>query len=171
VGYAMLREFAPMIAALIMAGRSGSAFTAELGTMQVNEEIDALRTLGIDPLQRLVWPKLLGLVIALPLLTAFADLTGVLGGMVMARAQLDIGFAEFTERFARVMQGSALLLGLGKSVVFAFIIGTVSCFQGLRTGASADSVGTQTTLSVVQASFLVIVVDALFSIVFNLLEL
>ncbi len=171
VGYAMLREFAPLIAAIIVAGRSGSAYTAQLGTMQVNEEIDALSTLGIDPLQRLVLPKLLALVIALPLLTAFADFAGVLGGMVMARSQLDIGFIEFVDRFGRVMQGSALLLGLGKSVVFALIIGTVGCFQGLRTGSSADSVGRQTTLSVVQASFLVIVVDALFSVLFNVLEL
>jgi phospholipid/cholesterol/gamma-HCH transport system permease protein len=171
VGYAMLREFAPLIAAIIVAGRSGSAFTAQLGTMQVNEEIDALRTLGIDPLQRLVLPKLLALLVALPLLTLFADAAGVLGGMVMAQSQLGIGFHEFLARFGRVMQGSALLLGLGKSVVFALIIATVGCFQGLRTGSSADSVGRQTTLSVVQASFLVIVVDALFSVIFNVLKL
>jgi phospholipid/cholesterol/gamma-HCH transport system permease protein len=171
VGYAMLREFAPLIAAIIVAGRSGSAYTAQLGSMQVNEEIDALRTLGLDPLQRLVLPKLLALAIALPLLTVFADVCGVLGGMVMARTQLDIGFAEFIERFGRVMQGSALLLGVGKALVFALLIACVGCFQGLRTGGSADSVGRQTTLSVVQASFLVIVVDALFSIAFNMLEL
>ena len=171
VGYAMLREFAPLIAAIIVAGRSGSAYTAQLGTMQVNEEIDALRTLGLDPLQRLVLPKLLALAVALPLLTVFADLCGVLGGMVMARLQLGIGYAEFIERFGRVMQGSALLLGIGKSLVFALVIASIGCFQGLRTGGSADSVGRQTTLSVVQASFLVIVIDALFSIAFNLLEL
>ena len=171
VGYAMLREFAPLIAAIIVAGRSGSAYTAQLGSMQVNEEIDALRTLGLDPLQRLVLPKLLALAIALPLLTVFADLCGVLGGMVMARVQQGIGLAEFIERFGRVMQGSALLLGIGKALVFALLIASIGCFQGLRTGGSADSVGRQTTVSVVQASFLVIVIDALFSIAFNLLEL
>jgi phospholipid/cholesterol/gamma-HCH transport system permease protein len=171
VGYAMLREFAPLIGAIIIAGRSGSAFAAQIGTMVVTEEIDALRTLGIDPLQRLVLPKFVALALALPLLTVFADLTGVFGGMVMARSQLGIGFAEFASRFGHVMQGSALLLGVGKSLVFALIIVAVGCFQGLRTQGSADSVGRQTTLSVVQAIFLVIVADALFSVVFNLLDL
>jgi phospholipid/cholesterol/gamma-HCH transport system permease protein len=171
VGYAMLREFAPLIGAIIIAGRSGSAHAAQIGTMVVTEEIDAMRTIGIDPLQRLVLPKIVALAVALPLLTVFADLTGVFGGMVMARSQLDIGFAEFADRFGRVMQGSALLLGVGKSLVFAFIIVMVGCFQGFRTRSSADSVGRQTTLSVVQAIFLVIVADALFSVAFNLLGL
>jgi phospholipid/cholesterol/gamma-HCH transport system permease protein len=171
VGYAMLREFAPLIAAIIVAGRSGSAHAAQIGTMVVTEEIDAMRTIGIDPLQRLVLPKIVALAVALPLLTVFADLTGVLGGMVMARSQLDIGFAEFASRFGRVMQGSALLIGVGKSFVFAFIIVMVGCFQGFRTQGSADSVGRQTTLAVVQSIFLVIVADALFSVAFNLLDL
>jgi phospholipid/cholesterol/gamma-HCH transport system permease protein len=171
VGYAMLREFAPLITAIIIAGRSGSAHAAQIGTMVVGEEIDAMRTLGIDPLQRLVWPKLLAMLVALPLLTVFADLTGVFGGMVMARAQLGIGFAEFTDRFGRVMQGSALLIGVGKALVFAVIIVLVGCFQGLRTAGGADSVGRQTTAAVVQAIFLVIVADALFSVAFNVLGL
>jgi len=171
VGYAMLREFAPLIGAIIIAGRSGSAYAAQIGTMVVTEEIDAMRTIGIDPLERLVLPKALALVVALPLLTVFADLAGVFGGMVMARSQLGIGFTEFADRFGRVMQGSALLLGIGKSAVFALIIVTVGCFQGLRTAGGADSVGRQTTLSVVQSIFLVIVADALFSVAFNLLGL
>ena len=171
VGYAMLREFAPLIGAIIIAGRSGSAHAAQIGTMVVTEEIDAMRTLGIDPLERLVWPKLLALAVALPLLTVFADMAGVLGGMVMAQTQLDIGYAEFAERFGRVMKGSALLLGVGKALVFAVIIVLVGCFQGFRTRGSADSVGRQTTLSVVQAIFLVIVADALFSVAFNVLKL
>lgn len=171
VGYAMLREFAPLISAIIIAGRSGSAHAAQIGTMVVGEEIDALRTLGIDPLQRLVWPKLMALVIALPLLTVFADIAGVFGGMVMARSQLDISFTEFADRFGRVMQGSALLIGVGKALVFAVIIVLVGCFQGLRTAGGADSVGRQTTAAVVQAIFLVIVADALFSVAFNVLGL
>jgi phospholipid/cholesterol/gamma-HCH transport system permease protein len=171
VGYAMLREFAPLIVAIIVAGRSGSAYAAQLGTMVVAEEIDALRTIGIDPLQRLVLPKIIALVVALPLLTLFADITGVFGGMVMARSQLDIGFAEFIDRFGRVMHGPTLLIGIGKSLVFAAIIASVGCFQGLRTQASADSVGRQTTRSVVQSTFLVMVADALFSVAFNLLKL
>ena len=171
VGYAMLREFAPLIGAIIIAGRSGSAFAAQIGTMVVNEEIDAMRTLAIDPQERLVLPKVVALAIALPLLTVFADITGVFGGMVMARSQLDIGFTEFAQRFGSVMQGSAFLLGVGKSLVFAFIIVGVGCFQGFRTAGSADSVGRQTTLAVVQAIFLVIVADAMFSVFFNLLGL
>ncbi len=171
VGYAMLREFAPLISAIIIAGRSGSAHAAQIGTMVVGEEIDALRTLGIHPLQRLVWPKLVALVIALPLLTVFADMAGVFGGMVMARSQLGIGFTEFADRFGRVMQGSALLIGVGKALVFAVIIVLVGCFQGLRTAGGADSVGRQTTAAVVQAIFLVIVADALFSVAFNVLGL
>ena len=171
VGYAMLREFAPLITAIIIAGRSGSAHAAQIGTMVVGEEIDALRTLGIDPLQRLVWPKLMALAIALPLLTVFADIAGVFGGMVMARSQLGIGFTEFIDRFGNVMQGSAFLIGVGKSLVFAAIIVLVGCFQGLRTAGGADSVGRQTTAAVVQSIFLVIVADALFSVAFSALEL
>jgi phospholipid/cholesterol/gamma-HCH transport system permease protein len=171
VGYAMLREFAPLIGAIIIAGRSGSAFAAQIGTMVVNEEVDAMRTLAIDPQERLVLPKIIALGVALPLLTVFADITGVFGGMVMARTQLDIGFTEFADRFGHVMQGSALLLGVGKSLVFACIIVVIGCFQGFRTAASADSVGRQTTLAVVQSIFLVIVADAAFSVLFNVLDL
>jgi phospholipid/cholesterol/gamma-HCH transport system permease protein len=172
VGYAMLREFAPLIAAIIVAGRSGSAYAAQIGTMVVNDEVDAMRTLGIDPLQRLVLPRIVGLAVALPLLTVFADVAGVFGGMVMASTQLGIGFAEFADRFGRVIPLSAFLIGVGKSLVFALIIVLVGCFHGLRAGqGGADSVGRQTTLSVVQAIFLVIVVDALFSVAFNLLGL
>jgi phospholipid/cholesterol/gamma-HCH transport system permease protein len=167
VGYAMLREFAPLISAIIIAGRSGSAFAAQIGTMVVTEEVDALRTLDIDPIELLVLPKILALAIALPLLTVFADITGVLGGMVMARSQLDIGFAEFVDRFGAEMQGSTLMVGIGKSLVFSFVIATIGCFQGFRTRDSADSVGRQTTLSVVQSIFLVIVADALFSVAFS----
>jgi phospholipid/cholesterol/gamma-HCH transport system permease protein len=171
VGYAMLREFAPLIGAIIIAGRSGSAYAAQIGTMVVAEEIDAMRTLGIDPTLRLVLPKIVALAVGLPLLTVFADVAGVFGGMVMARSQLGIGFGEFATRFGSVMQGSALLIGVGKAFVFAFIIVTVGCFQGFRTGGSSDSVGRQTTLSVVQSIFLVIVADALFSVAFNVLGL
>lgn len=171
VGYAMLREFAPLISAIIIAGRSGSAYAAQIGTMVVTEEVDAMRTLAIDPIELLVLPKVLALAIALPLLTVFADVTGVLGGMAMARVQLDIGFPEFIDRFGREMHGSTLLVGVGKSLVFAAVIALIGCFQGFRTRGSADSVGRQTTKSVVQSIFLVIVADALFSVAFNMLDL
>ena len=130
-----------------------------------------MRTLGIDPVELLVLPKVAALAIALPLLTAFADVTGVFGGMLMARAQLDVGFIEFLDRFGRELQGASLLIGIGKAWVFAIIIALIGCFQGFRTRGSADSVGRQTTLAVVQSIFLVIVADALFSVAFSILGL
>jgi len=171
VGVSMLREFAPLITAIIIAGRSGSAYAAQIGTMAVTEEIDALRTLGIPPLELLVLPKLLALLIALPLLTVFADVLGVFGGMLMARAQLDVSYNDFLDRFFKAVSLSTYGVGLAKAPVFAVIIALVGCFQGFRTRGGADSVGRQTTRSVVQSIFLVIVADAAFSVVFSLLDL
>ena len=171
IGLSMLREFAPLITAIIIAGRSGSAYAAQIGTMAVTEEIDAMRTIGIAPIDLLVLPKIIALMIALPLLTVFADVLGVFGGMIMARAQLDVGFGEFLDRFAKAVSITAYLIGIGKAPVFAIIIAVVGCFQGFRTRGGADSVGRQTTRSVVQAIFLVIVADALFSVAFSALDL
>lgn len=171
VGLSMLREFAPLITAIIIAGRSGSAYAAQIGAMSVSEEIDAMRTLGIAPLEMLVLPKIIALVIVLPLLTVFADVLGVFGGMIMARAQLDVGFPEFLDRFTKAVSVTAYLIGICKAPVFAGIIAVVGCFQGFRAKGGADSVGRQTTRSVVQAIFLVIVADALFSIAFSALDL
>jgi phospholipid/cholesterol/gamma-HCH transport system permease protein len=171
VGLSMLREFAPLITAIIVAGRSGSAYAAQIGTMSVTEEIDAMRALGIAPLDLLVLPKILALLIALPLLTLFADVLGVFGGMLMARAQLGIDFDEFLERFVKAVSTTAYLIGICKAPVFAAIIAIVGCFQGFRTKGGADSVGRQTTLSVVQSILLVIVADGLFSIAFSALDL
>jgi len=171
VGLSMVREFAPLIVAIIIAGRSGSAYAAQIGTMAVTEEIDAMRTLGIAPLELLVLPKILALVVALPLLTVFADVLGVAGGMVMAKAQLGVGFAEFLDRLVKAVSITAFLIGIYKAPVFAMIIAVVGCFQGFRTKGGADSVGRQNTLSVVQSIFLVIVADALFSVAFSALDL
>ena len=171
VGLSMLREFAPLMTAIIVAGRSGSAFAAQIGTMSVTEEIDAMRTIGIAPLELLVLPKIIALVIVLPLLTFFADLAGIYGGMIMARAQLGMGFEAFTERLTASVTATSFMLGIGKAPVFAGIIAVVGCFQGLRTRGGADAVGRQTTRSVVQSIFLVIVADSLFSILFSLLDL
>jgi phospholipid/cholesterol/gamma-HCH transport system permease protein len=171
VGLSVLREFAPLITAIIIAGRSGSAYAAQIGTMAVTEEIDAMRTLGIAPLDLLVLPKILALVIALPLLTVFADVLGVFGGMIMARAQLGVGFGEFLDRFVKAVSITAYMVGIGKAPVFAAIIAVVGCFQGFRTKGGADSVGRQTTRSVVQSIVLVIVADGLFSIAFSALDL
>ncbi|HXE39794.1 MAG TPA: MlaE family lipid ABC transporter permease subunit [Azonexus sp.] len=171
VGLSMLREFAPLITAIIVAGRSGSAYAAQIGTMAVTEEIDAMRTIGIPPLDMLVLPKIIALLIALPLLAVFADLLGVLGGMLMARAQLAVSYVEFLDRFVKTVSVTAFLIGIGKAPVFAAIIVTVGCFQGFRTHGGPDSVGRQTTRSVVQSIFLVIVADALFSVAFSALDL
>lgn len=171
VGVSMLREFAPLITAIIIAGRSGSAYAAQIGTMAVTEEIDAMRTIGIDPLEMLVLPKVLAMLIVLPLLTVFADVLGVLGGMLMAQSQLDVAYPEFLGRLVKAVNPTTLLVGLAKAPVFAAIIAFVGCFQGLRTRGGADSVGRQTTRSVVQSIFLVIVADGLFSVVFSSLDL
>ena len=171
IGLSMLREFAPLITAIIIAGRSGSAYAAQIGTMAVTEEIDAMRTLGISPQEMLVLPKIIALVIALPLLTVFADMLGVFGGMLMARQQLDVGFVEFLDRFVKAVSPTTFMIGVGKAPVFAVIIAIVGCFQGFKTKGGADSVGRQTTRSVVQSIFLVIVADALFSIAFSMLDL
>lgn len=171
VSLTMLRELAPLLTAIIVAGRTGSAFTAQIGTMRVTEEVDALATIGINPMAMLVLPKLLGLMIALPLLALFADITGILGGMVMASLMLGVAFPDFIDRIPTVIDLSSLLIGLGKAPVFAAIIALVGCYQGFRVGGSAESVGRHTTLSVVQAIFLVIVVNAVFSVAFSILDI
>ena len=171
VGLSMLREFAPLMTAIIIAGRSGSAYAAQIGTMAVTEEIDAMRTIGISPQELLVLPKVIALIIAMPLLTLFADVLGVFGGMLMARQQLDVSFVEFIDRFVKAVSPTAFMIGIGKAPVFAVIIAIVGCFQGFRTKGGADSVGRQTTRSVVQSIFLVIVADALFSVAFSMLDL
>lgn len=171
VGLSMLRELSPLLTAIIVAGRSGSAYAAQIGTMKISEEIDALRTIGVGPQELLVQPKILALVIALPLLTVYADVAGVLGGMVMASSILDISYGVFLDRLEDALSLSSFLTGVSKAPVFAVIIALVGCFQGFQVSGSADSVGRQTTVSVVQSIFLVIVADALFSIIFNWLDL
>ncbi|HJX16771.1 MAG TPA: MlaE family lipid ABC transporter permease subunit [Acidiferrobacterales bacterium] len=171
VGLSMLRELSPLLTAIIVAGRSGSAYAAQIGTMKINEEIDALRTIGIGPQELLVQPKIVALVIALPLLTVYADVAGVLGGMLMANSMLDISYRVFLDRLEDALSLSSFLTGIIKAPVFAVIIALVGCYQGFQASGSADSVGRQTTVSVVQSIFLVIVADALFSVIFNWLDL
>jgi phospholipid/cholesterol/gamma-HCH transport system permease protein len=171
VALAMLRELSPLLTAIIVAGRSGSAYTAQIGTMKVTEEIDALRTIGVGAQEQLVLPKMLALVVVLPLLTVFTDLTGVFGGMVMARAKLDVTFTVFLDRLDEAIALSSYWTGIAKAPVFAMIIALVGCYRGFHVTGSAESVGEQTTMSVVQSIFLVIATDALFSIIFIWLDL
>jgi len=167
VGLSMLRELAPLITAIIVAGRTGSAYTAQIGTMKVTEEVDALRTMGVSPIELLTLPKLLGLVIALPLLTVYADIMGVLGGMIMSATMLGVSPTTFLDRLNYAVTLQSYMIGVGKAPVFAAIIALVGCFQGFRVSGSAESVGRRTTVSVVQSILLVIVVDAAFSVAFS----
>jgi phospholipid/cholesterol/gamma-HCH transport system permease protein len=166
-GVAILREFAPLITAVIIAGRTSTSFAALIGTMKVNEEIDALSTMGVSPIRRLVMPRILGLIVVLPLLAVCGDVFGVLGSMVMGHTMADIPYKSFLELFRDTVAVEHLILGLVKMPVFAIIIAGVGCFQGFRTKMSAESVGWQTTKSAVQSIFLIIVADAAFSILFN----
>lgn len=167
VGLSMVRELAPLITAIIVAGRTGSAYTAQIGTMRVTEEIDALRSIGIAPQELLVLPKMIALTIALPLLTVYADAMGLIGGIVMSYSLLGLSAYNFVDRLADAVSVKSFLSGIGKAPVFAVLIALVGCFQGFQVSGSAEGVGRHTTISVVQAIFLVIVIDAAFSIAFN----
>lgn len=171
LGLSVLREFGPLLTAIMIAGRTGSAFTAQLGLMKANQEIDALDTMGITPAEILLLPRILGLVIVLPLLTMWADIFGVFGGMFMANNMLGVSWPDFLIRFRQQVPLSALLIGLGKSPVFAFIIASIGCFKGIQVRGSAESIGTNTTKSVVLSIFFIIVADAIFSIIFSKLHI
>ena len=151
----------------MVAGRTGSAFTAQLGTMKINQEIDALNIMGLPPAQLLVLPRIIGLTIALPLLTMWADIFGVIGGMVMANNMLGVTWINFLQRFQYEIPVKSLIIGLGKAPIFALLIGSISCFEGMMVKGSAESIGKQTTRSVVLSIFFIIVADAIFSIIFS----
>ena len=169
VAQGVLREMGVLLTAIILAGRSGSAFTAQIGTMKVREEVDAMRTIGLDPMQILVLPRLWALVICLPLLTFYANLMGLLGGAIMATVVLDMTFFQFVRQLSGAVTLWTFWIGLIKAPVFGFIIGLVGCYEGMRVSGSAESVGRMTTRAVVEAIFLVIVLDAMFSILFAIL--
>jgi phospholipid/cholesterol/gamma-HCH transport system permease protein len=170
VGIAVLRELGVLLSAIIIAGRSGSAFTAQIGTMQVNEEIDALRTLGLDPIEVLVLPRLFGLALTLPLIVFYADLMGLLGGALMSWIVLDISITSFITQLKSAITEGTLWVGVVKAPFFASIIALIGCYEGLNVTRSAESVGRLTTQSVVESIFFVIVTDAAFSIVFSVLK-
>lgn len=166
-GMAVFREFAPLITAIIIAGRTSSAYTAQLGSMKINEEIDALYTMGLSPTGLLVVPKVMGLLLAFPLLIFWSDAFGILGAMIMSKHELGIGYIEFMTRIQDSVGLKQFMLGMYKAPTFALLIALVGCFQGFRVEANADSVGHQTTKSVVQALFLIIVTDAIYSVIYS----
>lgn len=165
VGLAICRELSPLLVAVIVAGRSGAAFTAQIGTMKVQEEIDAIATLGLSPVQVLVLPRLIAIVIALPLLVFVGDLMGIAGGMLVAAWQLDIYASSFLDRLHSVLPLSAPVVGLAKAPVFAAFIALIACRMGMFVARDARSVGVNTTSTVVQSVVWVIVLDAVFAVV------
>ena len=168
VAISVLREIGVLMTAIIVAGRSGSAFTAQIGSMKVNEEVDAMRALGLDPIEVLILPRLLALMITLPLLTFIADLLGLLGGGLMAWIVLGISPGTFIERLNDAIGMWTFWVGMIKAPVFAATIALIGCYEGLQVGGSAESVGQRTTRAVVEAIFLVIVIDAVFSIFYQI---
>ena len=167
VAVSVLREMGVLITAIMVAGRSGAAFTAEIGVMQTREEVDALKVMGIEPMQVLVVPRIIALMITLPLLTFFADMMGLIGGAAISQFLLDVSPLQYLARVRQAVDGSDLFVGLFKAPIFAFFIAIVGCMHGLRVSGSAESVGRETTRAVVKSIFLVLVLDALFSILFE----
>lgn len=170
-GMACFREFAPLITAIIVAGRTSSSFTAQIGSMKVSEEIDAILTMGLSPVELLVLPKLLGLMFVFPLLIFWADTFSILGAMFMSKLKLGVGYIDFLTRLNDTVGAKQMLLGLYKAPTFAILIALVGCFQGFNVQASSSSIGSQTTKSVVQALFLIIIADAAYSVIYSWLHL
>lgn len=163
----LLREMGVLVTAIMVAGRSGSAFAAEIGVMKLREEVSALKTMGLDPIEVLVLPRVLALLITLPLLTFLADVIGLAGGGIMSFFLLNASPYQYLTRVQGVANVTTFFVGIIKAPVFAFLIAVIGCYQGLNVTGSAESIGRMTTLSVVQAIFLVIMADAFFSIVFS----
>ena len=166
VNIAFLREFGVLLTSIVLAGRTASAFTAQIGAMVSREEVDAMRTLGLDPVDVLVIPRLLALVVTLPLLAFIADIAGLLGGMTVGAYALDIPPQAYFARMEDTMQLRHFLVGIAKAPIFAVVIALIGCLEGLQVKGTAQSVGERTTSSVVQTISLVIVLDALFAIWF-----
>ena len=165
ISISMTRELAPLITAIVVAGRTGSSYTAQLGVMKITEEMDAMRTMGFNPHHFLVIPRILALVISLPLLVFFADIVGLLAGMLISEIHLQLSYAEFLHRLHDVLDVKQVWIGLIKAPFFAILIATVSCFRGFQVEKNSDSIGRYTTVSVVNAIFLVIACDAVFSVI------
>ncbi len=171
IGISIPRELAPLITAIIVAGRSGSAYTAQIGVMKITEEIDAMKTMGFEIFRFIVLPRMIAMMIALPLLIFFADIVGIYGGLLVAKLQLDITPAQFLERLHSEVDVRHYLVGLFKAPFFAFIIAAIGCFRGFQVSGNTESIGRYTTMSVVNSIFLVIAMDALFSVIFTELDI
>lgn len=171
IGISLTRELAPLITAIVIAGRSASAFTAQIGAMKMTQEIDAMKTMGFHPYLFLVWPRVIALMIVLPLLIFFADIIGIIGGMVIANTQLHLSYIEFINRLQGVLPIRHFIIGIVKGPFFALLIALVGTYRGFQVSLNTESIGLFTTKSVVNAIFLVIACDALFSILLTELKL
>ncbi len=171
IGISLTRELAPLITAIVIAGRSGSAFTAQIGAMKMTQEIDAMRTMGFHPYLFLVWPRVIALMIVLPLLIFFADIIGIFGGMVIANIHAHLSYTEFIHRLQGALPIKHFIIGIVKGPFFALLIALVGTYRGFQVSSNTESIGHYTTKSVVSAIFLVIACDALFSILLTELKL
>lgn len=167
LGISILRELGPMLTAVVVAGRSGSAYAAQIGVMKMTEEIDAMRTMGFDPFIFLVQPRLIALIIMMPILIFFADVFGMVGGMLIAHTELGLTSTLFLDRFEHAVALKHFWVGIAKGPFFAVLIASIGIFRGLKVKNDTESIGINTTKSVVEAIFAVIICDALFSILFT----
>jgi len=166
VAFSFLREFGVLLAAILLAGRTASAFTAQIGAMKVNEEIDAIRTLGLSPIELLVIPRVLAMMLSLPILTFVGIISGMFGGALVCSLALDIPLTQFLSIVHRDIALQHFLVGLGKAPIFAFLIAVIGCLEGFKVVGSAQSVGEHTTSSVVQSIFMVILLDSIAALFF-----
>ena len=169
VGIAMVRVLGAVMAGIVMAGRTGAAFAAQLGTMQVNEEIDALKTLGVSPMEFLVLPRMLALVLMMPLICIYADLMGVLGGLVVGVGMLDIGLIEYLNQTKSSLTATFFFIGLFQACVFGVLVALAGCLRGMQCGRSASAVGEATTSAVVTSIVAIIVATGIITVVCNVL--
>ncbi len=171
VAIAMTREIGCIMTAIVMAGRTGAAFAAQLGTMNTNQEIDALSTMGISPMEFLVLPRMLALILMMPLLTIYSDLVGILGGAVVGLGMLGLGPTEYFEQTRGAVSLIDFFIGVGKSAVFGVLVALVGCLRGMQSGRSAAAVGLAATSAVVTSIVLIIVIDGIFAVILNVLHL
>jgi phospholipid/cholesterol/gamma-HCH transport system permease protein len=169
VGIAMAREMGAIMTAIIMAGRTGAAFAAQIGTMQVNEEVDALTTMGISPMEFLVLPRMLALIVMMPLLCLYSDLVGILGGFVVGTGMFDISFTQYMEQTKASLNLTQFGIGVFKSAIFGVIVAIAGCLRGMESGRSASAVGDAATSAVVTSIVLIIVLDGIFAVVTNII--
>lgn len=170
VAIGMTREMGAVMTGIIMAGRTGAAFAAQLGSMQVNEEIDAFKTMGISPMEYLVLPRMLALVLMMPLLVVYADVVGVIGGMLVSVLMFDLTLAQYINQTLDSVGLASILIGIGKGALFGLLVASAGCFQGIRSGRSAASVGQATTAAVVMSIVSIVLADSVITIVTTILD-